>query len=236
LSAYRRLIARRPSDAVARLGAAEALFRLRQYDEARQHATVVAEATDDAQTQAAAHALLAEVALARGEPERARREGASRARFDASPFFRDYVEARLLYDRGRVADAIPLLEAIVAGARESGRAPMPNLHYYTGAALADLGRDVEATKHFLEELKTYPWHTRARAGLAAIRYRSGEVDEALADVSAIMAATPTAEGYRLAARLFESFGELERAANARADARRLAAAETVTHAAKTIRY
>jgi hypothetical protein len=62
------------------------------------------------------------------------------------------------------------------------------------------------------------------------------VEEALADVSAIMASTPTLEGYRLAARLFESFGELERAASARADARRLAAADTVLHSAKTIRY
>jgi tetratricopeptide (TPR) repeat protein len=236
LSAYRRLIARRPSDAVARLGAAEALFRLRRYDEARQHATVVAEAHEDVRTQAAAHALIAEIALARGEPERARRAGALRTRFDSSPFFSDYVEARLLYDRGRVADALPLLEAIVVGARESGGAPMPNLHYYTGAALAELGRDAEATKHFLSELEASPGHTPARASLAAIRYRNGDVEEALADVSAIMASTPTLEGYRLAARLFESFGELERAASARADARRLAAADTVLHSAKTIRY
>ena len=72
--AYRRLIARLPSDSTARLGAAEALFRLRRYDEARQYTTVVAEASDNALHQASAHALLAEVALARGEPERARKE------------------------------------------------------------------------------------------------------------------------------------------------------------------
>jgi choline-sulfatase len=220
LAAYRRIIALVPADETARLEAAAALLRLRRLDEARQNATVVAEAGENADMQAAAQVLLADIALARGDAERARL-AALRARvLDAALPLADYVEARLLYDAGSFAEALPLFEKVVATAKES-RGPMPDVHYYAGRALEMLGRDEDARAHFEAELEEFPDHTRARAALAAVYHRAGRDEDAAAAVRALTTVSPTPEAYRTAARLWESFGESARALEARAAARRL---------------
>jgi tetratricopeptide (TPR) repeat protein len=167
-----------------------------------------------------AHALLAEIALARGEAERARIEADEVRRLDASRF-PEYVEARLLYDQGRFADALLLLEKVIAGLEDVRRSSMPEVNYYAGHAAAELGQDDDAVRYYEAQLDAVQQHLRSRAALAAVHHRNGRQDEAFAAVSAISVITPTPEAYKLAARLWENFGEPRRAAETRAEARRL---------------
>ena len=103
---------------------------------------------------------------------------------------------------------------------------MRDVHYYAGHAAAELGRDDDAVQHYQAELDAFPEHVRSRAALAAIYHRSGRQDEAFAAVSAITAVSPTPDAYKAAARLWESFGEARKAAETRAEARRLSLDKT----------
>jgi Tfp pilus assembly protein PilF len=81
-------------------------------------------------------------------------------------------------------------------------------------------RYAEAEAEFLEELKSFPQNTRARAGLAMI-YQATEQPEAAARVLEEMTrVTPTPDSFALAARLYTMFGNLKEAEAVRAESRR----------------
>jgi tetratricopeptide (TPR) repeat protein len=183
--------------------------------------------------QAAAQVLLADIALARGDTERARLAALRIRVLDPAVPLTDYVEARLLYDAGSFAESLPTFEKVVAAVKETRR-PMREVHYYAGQVLEMLGRDDDALAHFEAELEEFPDNTRARAALAAVYHRTGRDEDAAAAVMALTTVSPTPDAYRTAARLWESFGEPAKALEARAAARRLTT-ERFLSAAQTTR-
>lgn len=222
--AYKRILAIDPHNTTARLGAATSLLRLRRLEEARQQAALVVEAAFEpgAHAQASTHALLVEVALARRDAGAAREEALLVAEVDSRIPMPDYVEARLLYDHGRLADALSFFDKAVAwGNRPPGMPPIAELHYYMGDALGRLKRYPEAEWAFLEELKFFPQNSRARIGLVTIYRKTNRLDEAGEALSELTRVSPTSGTYDLAARLWEMSGNLRRAAAVRAEARRL---------------
>ena len=73
---------------------------------------------------------------------------------------------------------------------------------------------------FLEELKFFPQNIRARAGLAMVYQATEQPDAAARVVEEMTRITPTQEGYALAARLYQMFGDRQSAEAMRAEARR----------------
>jgi arylsulfatase A-like enzyme/tetratricopeptide (TPR) repeat protein len=225
--AYRRAAALRPGHPEDHLHAAAALLRLRRLDDARQHAEAVIEsvAVDDRVSRAAAHELLARIALARRDAGAARIQADLAREADAALPLPAFVEGRLLLDAARLEAAVPVLQAAVAESEKSGGPMLADLHYHIGDALIRLSRFGEAEYHLMQELRFFPHHVRARTALATLYQQSGRADEADEVLTTMLRVSPTPEAFAAAARLWTTFGNPSQAAAARAEAARVSAAE-----------
>ena len=232
VDAYKHYIELKPSDPGGYLGAAAALFKQRKLEDARAHAELGAQmagepkgepgnpGNDIARSRASAHELLAKIALARHDADGARSEADLARQADPKLPLPAYVDARLLYDQGKFADALPLFEEAVAEQQKLGGSRLGELHYFTGDTLGRLERYPDAEKEFLAELRDFPQNIRARAGLAMLYQATGRPDEAAQAIDDMKRVTPTPESYALASRLWTMFGNRQQADAVRAEARR----------------
>ena len=222
VDAYKHYIALKPQEPAGYIGAAAGLLKLKKLDEGREQASLAAEVAGEAdhRSKASAHEMLAKIALARHDPDTAREEaGLAHAEDPALPL-PAYVDARLLYDQGKYADALPGFTAAVAALKKPGTAPISELHFYTGDTLARLERYPEAETEFIEELKYFPQNIRARGGLAMLYQASGRPEEAVKVLADMLRIMPAPDSYALAARLYTMFGDRKQADQVRAQGRR----------------
>ena len=220
--AYRRAAALGPGYAEDHLRAAAALLKLRRLDEARQQAEIVVETVpvEDRASRAAAHELLARVALARRDAAAARIEADLAHEADPTLPLPAFVEGRLLLDAARYEAAVPVLQAAIAEGEKSGGLVLADLHFHVGDALVRLSRFAEAEYHLMQELRFFPNHVRAGAALALLYHQSGRTDEADEVLTTMLRVSPTPEALTTAARLWTTFGNPTQAAAARAEAAR----------------
>src|SRR6185295_15376912 len=147
VDAYKHYIELKPSDPNGYLGAAAVLLKQRKLEDARAHAELGAQIAgepkresgnaaapgrDNARSRAAAHEMLAKIALARHDAEAARTEADLARQADPKLSLPAYVDGRLLYDQGKFADALPLFAQAVAEEQKPGASRIAELHYYTG--------------------------------------------------------------------------------------------------------
>ena len=222
VEAYRHVIALRPTDPQSHIGAASALLKLRKLADAREHAERAAglAAERDVRPRAAAHELLAMIALARRDGEDARREAELAQQADPTRPLPIFIDARLLYDQGKYGDAMPLFEQTIAELKRAGGLPIADLHFYAAETLGHVDRAPEAEAHFVEELRSFPDNARARAGLAMLYHASGRPDDAAHILTDLVRITPTPDAYALAVRAWTRFGNRRQADAVRAEARR----------------
>jgi tetratricopeptide (TPR) repeat protein len=199
------VIKRKPKDSGALIGAAAALLRTGQLDQATQYGELAVSVAP-----AGAHQMLAKIALARHDAAGARREAALAQQADASLPMPAYVDGVLLYDAGQYAEAlVPLRRA-----RDTLRGrtvQMNDLNYYIGDSLARLGRYREAEPYLADEVRLFPHNTRARAGLAMLYRAMGRNAESEQAIEDLLRASPTPEARVVAAQLWTMFGEPEKA-------------------------
>src|SRR5262245_47750054 len=235
VDAYKHYIELKPSDPNGYLGAAAALLKQRKLEDARVHAELGAQmagepaaetgaasapGNDRARSRAAAHEMLARIALARHDADAARTQAELARQSDPKLPLPPFVDGRLLYDQGKFAEALPFFEQALAGAQKPGASRIAELHYYAGDTLGRLERYPDAEKEFVAELRDYPQNIRARAGLAMLYQATARPDEAAAALGDMTRVTPTPESYALAARLWTMFGNRQQADAVRAEARR----------------
>ena len=223
IDAYKHYIELKPAGPEGYIGAATTFLHLRRLDEAREHADLavqMADAAKDVRQRAAAHELLARIALQRKDADAAREQAALAHKADPSVPMGPYVDGRLLYDQGKYAEALPFFAEAEAALKKTGGLQLPDLHYYAGDALGRLERYPEAEREFLEELRYFPQNTRARAGLAMLYAATDRGDAAGKVIGDMMRLSPTPESYALAARLWTMFGNPKQADAVRAEARR----------------
>jgi choline-sulfatase len=219
--AFRRYTELLPSSPDGYLGAAAALLKLRKFEDARLLAAragdVAAEADRD--SRAAAHALIARIALARHDAEAAREAAARAHDADARIPLQTFVDARLAYDQGDYDSALPLFEQALDEQRKAGGVPLADLHYYAGDTYSRLERHTEAQRQFTAELADFPYNLRARAGLATTYHALGQADAAARAIGDMTDLVPTTESYTLAARLWTLVGNKLQADAVRAELR-----------------
>jgi arylsulfatase A-like enzyme/Flp pilus assembly protein TadD len=220
IAVFRRAQELRPDSTDVTLALADALLRTGRADAAGEQAdaAITLAKASGAGDLAAAHGMAARVALAGKDGEAARAH--ARAAQDADPAVPivHFVNGRLLYDEGLYEEAAAAFEAAVDEVRENGRA-IDDLHLYYGEALAELDRYAEAEVQFREELRAFPRNIQAYTSLAML-YRASNRDALVEDVlNELVAATPTPEGYAVAAQLWTILGDRSRAEALRSDAR-----------------
>jgi tetratricopeptide (TPR) repeat protein len=209
----------RPDATAGALALADALLRAGRTDTAREHADVAIALAEheDMRALAAAHETGSRVALAAKDPEAATRHADAAQAADRNLPAPQFVRGRLLYDEGRYEDAAKEFGQAEAVLRENN-ATMPDLHLFFGESLARLDRYADAEAQFREELQAYPRNIQAYTSLAML-YRASNRDAAVEDVlNELVAATPTPEGYAVAAKLWTILGERSRAEALRSDA------------------
>ena len=213
VDAYKGGIRSNPQNASSLTGAAAGLYKLRRLDDARTHAELAVTVAP-----AAAHELLARIAVEQNDPVGARRHAGLARESDPSLPTREMIEGMMLHKQGQYAAAVPHFMK----ARESVAArtvKVPDVNYYLGDSLARLERYPEAESAFAAELALFPNNLRARAGQAMLYRATGRDAESERAISALLAAG-TPEAYDLAAQLWTMFGEPQKAAAVRAEASR----------------
>jgi tetratricopeptide (TPR) repeat protein len=214
VDAYKEVVKRNPKDAAGLTGAAAGLLRLRKLDEARAHAEL---AVDTAP--AAAHELLARIAVESRDEASARRHAQLAREADPTLPLPPFIEGVLLHAQQQyAAAAAQLLEA--RNALDTRTVQLPDVNYYLADSLARLERYPEAERYFRAEISLFPAHVRARAGLAMLFRAMGRDRESEQMIAELIRTVPTQEGYEVAAQLWTMFGEPQKAAELRALARR----------------
>jgi tetratricopeptide (TPR) repeat protein len=210
----------RPDAAAGALALADALMHAGRTMMAREQADVAIALAEheDMRVLAAAHEMAARVALLDKDPESAARHAEAAHTADATLPVPQFVRGRVLYDEGKYEDAAAQFKEAEATLREHGGS-MADLHLYFGESLARLDRYPDAEAQFREELRAYPRNVQAYTSLAML-YRASNRDADVEDVlNELVAATPTPEGYAVAAKLWTILGERSRAEALRSDAR-----------------
>lgn len=214
IAAYKEVISRSPKSPAALIGMSSTLLRAGRLDDARAYAELAVEVAP-----AAAHELLARIALQRGDADAARHEAQLAEAADPSLPARALIEGVLLHRQGQFAAALPpLLEA--ARKLSTRTEQIPDVHFLAGDAYARLDRYAEAEAAFKRELQSFPGHIRARAGLAMLYRATGRASDSEQAIADLVRNSPTPEAYSIAAELWTIFGEAAKAAAARREAAR----------------
>jgi tetratricopeptide (TPR) repeat protein len=210
----------RPDAAAGALALADALMRAGRTMPAREQADVAIALAEHGEMRvlAASHEMAARVALSEKDSESATRHADAAHTADATLPVPQFVRGRLLYDEGKYEDAAAQFKEAEETLREHG-GTMADLHLYFGESLARLDRYPDAEAQFRDELRANPRNVQAYTSLAML-YRASNRDADVEDVlNELVAATPTPEGYAVAARLWTILGERSRAEALRSDAR-----------------
>jgi choline-sulfatase len=219
--AFKRYAALKPEDPAGYLGAATALLRLRKLEDARTLASRAVEVAPegDRTSRASAHDMLARIALARRDAEAARAEAARAHDADPRVPVSAFIDARLLYEQGHFEDALPLFEQALEQQRQAGGVALPDLHFYAADTYTRLERYTDAEAQFIAELHDFPYHLRARTGLATVYHLMAKNDEAAGVIAEMTDVLPTPESYAAAARLWTLVGNPLQAEAVRAEMR-----------------
>ena len=210
----------RPDSTAGAQALAEALVRAGKTTAAREQSQIAIALAEheEPRSLALAHELAARVALADKDPEAAVRHADAAHASDSTLPVPQFVRGRILYEEGKYEEAAASFTEAADKLKEHG-APFPELHLYLGESLARLDRYTEAEAQFRDELRAYPRNLQAYTSLAML-YRASNRDAAVEDVlNELVAATPTPEGYAVAARLWTILGDRSRAEALRSDAR-----------------
>jgi arylsulfatase A-like enzyme len=202
------------------LALADALLRAGRVDAAREEAeaAIALAEKNDARQQAAAHEMAARVALARKDAEAAMVHATAAEEAAPSVPVSKFVRARLAYEDGDYREAAAAFQEAIDVARKNGTT-LSELHFYFGESLVHLARYPDAEAQYREELREFPRNIQAYTSLAML-YRASNRDDAVEDVlNELVSATPTPEGYGVAAQLWTMLGDRSRAEALRSDAR-----------------
>jgi arylsulfatase A-like enzyme/cytochrome c-type biogenesis protein CcmH/NrfG len=220
LAAFKKLVELDPTDANSFVSVAGVLVTMNRLDEAQANAQMGLErAGTDSRARTSACEMLVNIALARNDDASARRYASIAQQADAQFPLLAFVEGRILHREKRFDEALARFEE--AERQLKGRLfTIPELDYYIGDTLANLGRAGEAVAAFKRELAQSPGHLRTRASLAMLYRAAGDSTAAAHEIQQLLLAVPTREGYEMAAKTWSIIGEQAQADAVRAEAQR----------------
>jgi arylsulfatase A-like enzyme/thioredoxin-like negative regulator of GroEL len=214
LQAYAKVIALQPDEPNGPLGAASLLLALQRYDDARRHAELAL-----ASAPSEAHQALALIAVAQKQDGEAIKQAELAAGADPGLPMPAFVRGTLAFNNQQFDRALPfLLDAQKGYATRAAQAR--DLHFMIGDSLARLERYEEAEPYLREEIRLYPQHVRARAGLAMLYQSTGRDADAARALDDLVRDLPSQEAATTAVQVWRMFGRPDRAAAVEAESRR----------------
>ncbi len=155
---------------------------------------------------APAGALLADLAFAQGDLERAETEARRALEADDSAIGPWLTLARIERRRGRGASA---LERVTQARARAGERAVRGLALVEGAALGDVGRISEAEAALQEELRSFPDSLRAYRLLAELYARTGRAAEARRTLEDLTEKNPVPQAFVVGVRTLAGLGDRE---------------------------
>jgi arylsulfatase A-like enzyme/predicted Zn-dependent protease len=216
LDAYGRMIRLQPEEPSGALGAAAMLLALNRLDEAKAHAEL---AIGTAPSQA--HQALAIIAAAGRQDAEALRHAELAAQAEPGLPMPAFIRGTLAYNAQHYREALRHLMDARKGYAHRSEQPQ-DLHFMSGDALARLERYQEAEPYLQEEVRLYPQHVRARAGLAMLYQALGRQADAARALDDLVRLVPSRDATDTAARIWRMFDRPDRAAALEAESRKRA--------------
>ena len=211
--AYAHVIALQPDEPNGPLGASSMLLALNRPDQARAHAELAL-----ARAPSQAHQAIALIEVTRKRDDEAIRQAELAAAADPGLPMPAFIRGTIAYNNQQYDRALGfLLEARKGYAQRSAQAR--DLYFMIGDSLARLERYQEAEPYLKEEVRLYPQHVRARAGLALLYQSTSRSAEAERALEELVRDVPSREASDTAARVWRMFGRNDRAAAVEAEAR-----------------
>jgi arylsulfatase A-like enzyme/predicted Zn-dependent protease len=130
---------------------------------------------------ATANSLLAQIALARNRPQDAERAARAALASPGSRIAPLMTLAEVLQKQGKVAEALGYADQATQELARTGAAGQrfAGLHWLRGDLLGRLGRNDEAEREFLQEIRDFPHDTRSYASLSLLYAVEGRSQEAV---------------------------------------------------------
>ena len=215
LEAYREALRLSGGASQVALSAATLLMDLGRLDEARQHAELASTDRD------VAYDLLAQIALAAGDPEEAERQLAKALETRGTRVGPLLTQAQVALARDRPAEALEATRAAVAefGARTDNDV-IKGLYFYQGQALARLGQGEDAARAFRREIELFPGELAPYSHLALLHALQGDQAAVAATLRQLVESNPVPAAYGEAVRTLRLLGDPASAGRLLAHARR----------------
>jgi len=158
-----------------------------------------------------AHEILAEVALAEKNYDRAEREARVALGNHTNrrkPFL---ILAQIAKARGDLSGALSQLDAIERmpgeGENEPGERELSNVSYLRGDILARMGKSAEAEAAFRHEIEHFPHNAAAWSALAFLYASEGRSEDARKTLIQMVQVSPQPNAYRAAAKAYRIMGD-----------------------------
>ena len=182
LQAYERAMKLSGGTAHIAIAIGHVFLDLGRIEEARRHAELALDTSPSA-----AHALLAEAAIAEKDLALAEREARLALESRGARIGPLLVLAQVLRDQDRVSEALALTDdAIRELAELKSDAKHPGLFFVRADLFARLGQPVDAEAAFLREIELFPADARSYTRLAALYASVGEGNRAVATLQALV--------------------------------------------------
>jgi tetratricopeptide (TPR) repeat protein len=155
------------------------------------------------------HEMQAQILLDLGRTDEAAAAARRSLEADSQRAMSLFVLGVVAQTEGRYPDALASLGKAVEANRLQKGSVVLTLHARMADCLARLGREAEAEKEFLAEIKDVPWSREGRVGLAMLYRSQGRDAEARAMLEGLVAARPNpdAETYSTVVRTFALLGD-----------------------------
>lgn len=190
------------------IGAASVLLDLGRLDEAQKHAELGLETGP-----AAAHSLLAQIAIQRGDLGQAEKEARAALESRGSRVGPLVTLAQVLQKAERLDEALQTTDQAVAELEKmEGRRRFTGLFFVRGDLLARLGRTAEAEQAFLREIEDYPANYKAYSRLAVLYASEGRGEETVGILRRMVERESSPGAYAEAVRTLRVVGDPQGAA------------------------
>jgi arylsulfatase A-like enzyme/Flp pilus assembly protein TadD len=209
LAAYQRALDASGGASFVAVATGSLLLKMGRLDEAQKHAELGLKGSP-----AMANSLLAQIALARDRPAEAEKAARTALASPGSRIAPLMTLAQVFQKQNRLDEALGYANQAADEVARTGAAGQGylGLHWMRGDILARLGRNEEAEREFLEEIRAFPSNAQAYSSLSVLYASEGRPQEAVGMLQRMVEANGSPAAYAEAVKTLRVLGDPQGAA------------------------